>query len=1794
MCRCDDTGEEGVELRLLKALLTAVTSPSLPLHGQALLLAIRACYNVFLTSRSEASQAAARATLTQMITVVFQRLESGTLAVSVAPVVVTGALGISSSDTSSASTFVQQFLNDVAVAIDPFGIVAEGVQVELDDAFALGAIDPQGPTVEDLYDSSDPLDAQHISWRERKDDDDDVPPAESNASQTVASGDRGSIEHKKQSPEEERGLDTEDTSDTSEAQTESKANATTGAMTTTVMDLRGTLEKDAFLVFRALCKLSIRTVDGSTAGEAAVMRGKALALELVKILLENSGPVFRNGDRFLNAIRQYLCLALLKNCASSSQGVQALCASIFLTLFMCFRKELKAEVGVFYPMILLRPIEIHPHGAGGNPSNASSASVSSGYSSSSAPSTVDPAQRGVVLRCLRDICEDGQALVDMFVNYDCDIDGANLFERTVSATVKIAQNGLGPSNESLWGDSTDVLTAQRREALRCLAAMMGSLLKWYLQASSKALTALDQKRDAVRVEQQEEGAKVRDSADDTADAKSHGSVHDPRVQSIASDMVSGKDLLIMDENLRLAFLDRLSSDGGRSIAELAKKSGRKEAEVVASWKSFKRVFEEGVAVFNDDKPTRGIAFLQNHHLLGESPVDVARFLASTRTLGRSQIGDYLGERDEYAIRVMHAYVDFLDLEGLEFDVAIRRFLSGFRLPGEAQKIDRLMEKFAERYVRCNQNSFKSADVAYVLAYSVIMLNTDAHNPMVKNKMSKEDFLRNNRGINDGGDLPKEWMEALYDRIVKNEIKMQGDFGEGWESIADQAAAADRSTGGSWFNTVMALVPGRQRASAAEPADAAVRRAAAFLREKAQGALFYSAQDAEAVRPMMDATWAPVLGALSVAFEYEDAIEAVLHCLTGLVHSIGITARLNMVTLRSTFVSVLASFTSLHVPARMGIKHALAFRDVLKVAESEGNVLGEDWLVVLRCVSRFELLKSLNGNGSDEATLFMETADVDPRRRPPRSSRQVDASSCIADMRLQAMTRPSPQTVMKDRDHPSSNVSMGHAVSALPSAAVLAVVDPQELNRLFVRSPGLDGDAIVEFVRTLCAVSREELRVGHGLVPRVFSLGKIVETAHFNMDRIRLVWARIWAVLSDFFAEAGCHPSLAVSMFAVDSLRQLGIKFLERDELANYTFQNDFLRPFVTLVRRSGSSEIRELVIRCVSQMVLARYANIKSGWKSVFMVYTSAAHDDNPHLVRLAFETVEKIVREHFFYITETEAATFTDCVNCLVAFTDNPHSIDVSLNAIAFLRYCALQLAEGDVSLDLGPSGLPSDAEMALDVHGRRIRPSKEENAAVQPLSFPSGRADGDGNGGTARSSNGNLLDAPSACCGRFTDRDEHMYFWFPLLVGLSELTFDPRPELRRSALGVLFDILKCHGGSFTSGFWIRVFDSVLLPMFDQVRAEILDTTTFADESRRSQVDAWLFETCTATLQHIVDVVVKYYKDVPGLLERLLTLLSGFIRRQHEELSSVGVAALSRLVLAAAPKADDTTWACLENCVVRAMEDSLPGVRELMQRRMEARASDDHDWSIGAGSGARRLAEVRCRARTQLLLAQAIGGIFESCEAHLPTSTAAAMLDCLYDAAEHALLVDGDFGLRQSLRVAYAADGVPSERALGDPPLIRLEIVAVEVCLQTLKMLISNGDERIAQAANAESRLSNLCLQVLRRYEQQSAMASASSDAHAQGVRSSSNKPPVDGYHEEVDAELAAIFAVENASLAPVVVETLESMLAINADVFRSKLAREFFPVLTGLIGTPTAPPEVQKCLADIFSRHFMPTGTS
>ncbi|XP_008435805.1 cytohesin-1-like [Poecilia reticulata] len=179
--------------------------------------------------------------------------------------------------------------------------------------------------------------------------------------------------------------------------------------------------------------------------------------------------------------------------------------------------------------------------------------------------------------------------------------------------------------------------------------------------------------------------------------------------------------------------------------------------------------------FNMD-PTKGIRFLIDGSLLKNTSEDIAQFLYKGEGLNKTAIGDYLGERDEFNIKVLHAFLELHEFTDLNLVQALRQFLWSFRLPGEAQKIDRMMEAFAQRYCHCNPGVFQSTDTCYVLSFAVIMLNTSLHNPNVRDKPSVQRFTAMNRGINDGGDLPEDLLRNLYDSIKNEPFKIPEDDG----------------------------------------------------------------------------------------------------------------------------------------------------------------------------------------------------------------------------------------------------------------------------------------------------------------------------------------------------------------------------------------------------------------------------------------------------------------------------------------------------------------------------------------------------------------------------------------------------------------------------------------------------------------------------------------------------------------------------------------------------------------------------------------------------------------------------------------------------------------------------------------------------------------------------------------------------------------------------------------------------------------------------------------------------------
>ncbi|VTJ75476.1 Hypothetical predicted protein [Marmota monax] len=201
----------------------------------------------------------------------------------------------------------------------------------------------------------------------------------------------------------------------------------------------------------------------------------------------------------------------------------------------------------------------------------------------------------------------------------------------------------------------------------------------------------------------------------------------------------------------------------------------------AMWLSFRKNMQRNKQVamgrkkFNMD-PKKGIQFLIENDLLKDTCEDIAQFLYKGEGLNKTAIGDYLGERDEFNLQVLHAFVELHEFTDLNLVQALRQFLWSFRLPGEAQKIDRMMEAFAQRYCQCNSGVFQSTDTCYVLSFAIIMLNTSLHNPNVKDKPTVERFIAMNRGINDGGDLPEELLRNLYESIKNEPFKIPEDDG----------------------------------------------------------------------------------------------------------------------------------------------------------------------------------------------------------------------------------------------------------------------------------------------------------------------------------------------------------------------------------------------------------------------------------------------------------------------------------------------------------------------------------------------------------------------------------------------------------------------------------------------------------------------------------------------------------------------------------------------------------------------------------------------------------------------------------------------------------------------------------------------------------------------------------------------------------------------------------------------------------------------------------------------------------
>ncbi|RDW69278.1 hypothetical protein BP6252_08298 [Coleophoma cylindrospora] len=1399
ICDCfqGETTPGEVQLQIVKSLLAAVLNDKIVVHGAGLLKAVRQVYNVFLLSKSSANQQVAQGTLTQMVGTVFERVKTR-IHMKEARLNLS-RLGKTAGNSSYTVDATESILEVPGAHEEP--IEADGGSIS---APSEAHSNEEGPklTLKDL---------EH-----RKSFDD----SQMGEGPTMVTQLKPSVASPRSVSEQTQAESADDTLDSDDTEDEVHI-------------------RDAYLVFRSFCNLSTKVLPADQLYDlrGQAMRSKLISLHLIHTLLNNNMLVFTSPlctitnsksnepTGFLQAIKFYLCLSITRNGASSVDRVFEVCCEIFWLMLKFMRAPFKKEIEVFFNEIYLALLERR-----------------------NAP----VAQKFYFMNILQRFCADPRALVETYLNYDCDRSLNNMFQNLIDDLSKASSAPVmvSPLHQQQYEDRNSKNSAAewqsrgtlppplsaahmiephpnpdgeipkeyvvKRQALDCLVETLRSLVNWSQQGIADVTGGME--------------TDVRASEDIRASI-------DPSMNDSSSRIINGDTPMPPSTPI-------LEDDP----EHLEKEKQRKTA------------LSNAVKQFNF-KPKRGIKLLVSEKFIpSDSPEDIAHFLLTESKLDKAQIGEFLGEGDERNIAIMHAFVDSMDFTKRRFVDALRQFLQSFRLPGEAQKIDRFMLKFANRYVTGNPNAFANADTAYVLSYSVIMLNTDLHSSKVLKPMTREEFIKNNRGINDNANLPDEYLIGIYEEILNDEIVLKSER----EAAAAMGALPSQSGGiASGLGQALATV-GRdlQREAYLQQSEEISHRSEQLFKNlfrnqkknasKSGTIKFIPATSFKHVGPMFDVTWMSIFSGLSGQMQNAHNIEIIKLCMEGMKLAVRIACLFDLETPLEAFVSALKNYTNLNNPTEMQAKNVEALKVILEIAQTEGNLLNGSWRDILLCISQLDRLQLIS-DGVDEGAI----PDVS-KARIVTAQRQDSTAS-----------RKSTQSVRTRPRQRSATTSTGFSIEIGNESRSDEVI--KGVDRIFTNTANLSGDAIVHFVRALCEVSWDEIRIsGSNESPRTYSLQKLVEISYYNMTRVRFEWTNIWVVLGEHFNRVGCHNNTAVVFFALDSLRQLSMRFMEIEELPGFKFQKDFLKPFEHVMSNSSVVAVKDMALRCLIQMIQARGENIRSGWRTMFGVFTVAAREPYESIVNLAFENVNQVYKTRFGVVISQGA--FADLIVCLTEFSKNMKFQKKGLQAMETLKSIIPRM--------LKTPECPLSNKTAVNSDGS---PKTGEMIANQPSR---------------------------------TSQEEA--FWFPVLFAFHDVLMTGEDlEVRSNALNYLFESLVRYGGDFPPDFWDILWRQLLYPIFMVLKSK----SEMSNSLNHEELSVWLSTTMIQALRNMITLFTHYFESLEYMLDRFLDLLTLCICQENDTIARIGSNCLQQLILQNVNKFKPEHWTKIVGAFVDLFE---------------------------------------------------------------------------------------------------------------------------------------------------------------------------------------------------------------------------------------------------------------------------------
>ncbi|KAE9598777.1 hypothetical protein Lal_00022621 [Lupinus albus] len=589
-------------------------------------------------------------------------------------------------------------------------------------------------------------------------------------------------------------------------------------------------------------------------------------------------------------------------------------------------------------------------------------------------------------------------------------------------------------------------------------------------------------------------------------------------------------------------------------------------------KYIKRRLMIGADHFNRD-PKKGLEFLQGRHLLPDKldPQSVACFFRYTAGLDKNLVGDFLGNHDEFCVQVLHEFARTFDFQDMNLDTALRLFLETFRLPGESQKIHRVLEAFSERYYEQSPLILANKDAALVLSYSMIMLNTDQHNVQVKKKMTEEDFIRNNRHINGGNDLPREFLSEIYHSICKNEIR----------TIPEQGSGFPEMTPSRWID----------------------------LMHKAKKTAPFIVSDSKAYldHDMFAIMSGPTIAAISVVFDHAEHEEVYQTCIDGFLAIAKISACHHLGDVLDDLVVSLCKFTTLLNPSSVE-EPLLAFGDDMKarmatvtvftIANRYGDYIRTGWRNILDCILRLHKLGLLPArvasDAADDSELSAETVQGKPITNSLSSAHM---QSIGTPRRSSGLMGRFSQLLSLDTEEPRSQPTEQQLAA---HQRTLQTIQKCHIDSIFTESKFLQAESLLQLAKALIwAAGRPQKgnSTPEDEDTAVFCLELLIAITLNNRDRIGILWQGVYEHIANI-VQTTVMPCALVEK-AVFGLLRICQRLLPYKE----SIADELLRSMQLVLKLDArvADAYCEQITQEVSRLVKANASHIRSqlGWRTI-------------------------------------------------------------------------------------------------------------------------------------------------------------------------------------------------------------------------------------------------------------------------------------------------------------------------------------------------------------------------------------------------------------------------------------------------------------------------------------------------------------------------------------------------------------------------------------------------------------------